>query len=87
MSGAHEGVAPYNRNARPTLSLPRKEIVAALPADVSPHSKEGRVACAFGAWLIDAQRAWMAENGRTFPRSDQSERSDYRPRNSFGGSR
>ena len=87
MRGAQEGVAPSNRDARPTLSLARKEVVAALPADVSPHSKEGRLACAFGAWLVDAQAAWMQANGRKFPRSDQSERSDYRPRNSFGGGR
>lgn len=89
MRGAHDGVAPGSREARQTLSLAHKEVAAALPAGVSPYSKEGRQACAFGAWLLDAQRVWMAENGRKFPRRDEHDgaRRDYRPRNSFDGGR
>jgi len=75
---------------KPTLSVPDHTVAAVLDdLGVAKYSEEGIGVQAFGAWLIASQTAWMAENGRKFPRRDErdGERRDYRPRNSFDGGR
>jgi hypothetical protein len=87
MGGARADVETSKGYRKPTLSVPDQTVTAVLnDLGVTKYSEEGIGVQAFGAWLIASQKAWMAENGRKFPRRDDhdGDRRDYRPRNSFG---
>lgn len=88
MGGKHERQSALNDERRTLLTVRRPEVVSALQAAGVPlNSDTGMKAQEWGAALLGARDAWLNVNQRRLPTPQQleRERTDYRPRPSFGG--